>query len=230
MPSRMQTFRVRPARKAGFARNRNILGIAITRSLLLAFALAIGSVLPAAAQPPVPDEGMAAIGGWIGAALPTEGGLDNSPHLAVTLDGYLTPRISVRGEVGIGWNADSRGFRNDLRRLFFNVNLVYNWERGIWHPYITGGLGLYRYTGTTSAEALLAALRDELIALGLDPSAVEDSDNKLGANLGGGVEYFLSRRSTIVADFRYHGVGNTFAIAPLDGSFFSLSVGVKRHF
>jgi outer membrane protein with beta-barrel domain len=207
----------------------------VCRSLLLAFAIVIWSVLPAGAQPRVPDEAMA-LGGWVGAALPTGDGLENGPHLAATLDGYLTPRLSVRGEVGIGWiGGDRRGFRSGLRPLVFNVNLVYNWERGVWHPYITGGLGLYRYTSAISAGALLdPALRDQLIALGLDPTQsagrVEVSDNKLGANLGGGIEHFLTRRSTIVGDFRYHAVGNIGALAPVEGSFVRLSVGLKRYF
>jgi hypothetical protein len=168
----------------------------VCRSLLLAFAIVIWSVLPAGAQPRVPDEAMA-LGGWVGAALPT--------------------------------------FRSGLRPLVFNVNLVYNWERGVWHPYITGGLGLYRYTSAISAGALLdPALRDQLIALGLDPTQsagrVEVSDNKLGANLGGGIEHVLTRRSTIVGDFRYHAVGNIGALAPVEGSFVRLSVGLKRYF
>jgi hypothetical protein len=207
--------------------------MSIRRPLSLAFALAIGSVLPAAAQTRVPDAGIAAIGGSIGAALPAGDQLDNGLHLAATVEGFLTPRVAVRGDVGAGWiGADRRGFRKDLRLPFFNVHLVYNWERGVWHPYITGGLGLYRYTSAIPTGTMDPKLRDALIALGLDPSrgTVEDSDNEFGANLGGGIEYFLSSRSTIVGDFRYHGVGDVAGIIPFEGSFFSLSVGLKRYF
>jgi hypothetical protein len=180
----------------------------------------------------MPDHGTAAIGGSIGAALPAGDGLDNGPQFAATLEGYLRPRVSVRGELGLGWMG-RRGFRNDLRPLSFNVNLVYNWQRGVWHPFITGGLGLYRYTSTLFSETLLdPTLRAALIALGLDPTnpAIKDSDNKVGANLGGGIEYFVSRRSTIVGDFRYHWVDNIVEVTPFDGSFFALSVGLKRYF
>ena len=33
-----------------------------------------------------------------------------------------------------------------------------------------------------------------------------------------------------VGDFRFHRVGNIVAITPFDGSFFGLSVGLKRYF
>ncbi len=48
----------------------------------------------AAAQPPVPDRGMVAIGGWIGAAMPTGDALDNGLHLTATLHVYFSPRRS----------------------------------------------------------------------------------------------------------------------------------------
>jgi hypothetical protein len=111
------------------------------QSLLLVFMLAIGNVLPAAAQGPTPHDRTAAIGGWIGAAASNDAGLGSGPELGATLDASLTPRISVRGEVGIGWVGDRGGFRNDVRRLVFNLDVVHKWQRGGWHPYITGGWG-----------------------------------------------------------------------------------------
>jgi hypothetical protein len=83
------------------------------------------------------------------------------------------------------------------------------------------------------AEALLdPTLRDELIALGLEPftGTIKGSDNKLGGNLGGGIEYFLSQRLTIISDFHYHMAGNIVAITPFEGSFVNMSVGLKRYF
>jgi Outer membrane protein beta-barrel domain len=207
--------------------------MSIRRSVPLASALAIASILPVAAQTRVPDAGMAAIGGSIGGALPAGEQPDNGLHLAATVEGFLTPRVAVRGDVGAGWiGADRRGFRMDLRPPFFNVNLFYNWERGVWHPYITGGLGLYRYSSAIPTGTMDPKLRDDLIALGFDltPGTIEGSDRELGANLGGGVEYFLSSRSTVVGEFRYHGVGNVAGIIPFEGSFFSLSAGLKRYF
>ena len=52
--------------------------------------------------------------------------------------------------------------------------IVYNWERGQWHPYVTGGVGFYRYHVTRgSANA---------------------DDKNAGFDLGGGFEYFFTRR------------------------------------
>ena len=206
--------------------------MSIRGSLLLVVALTIGSPLPVVAQAPAPQEGRGAIGGRLGAALPAGDGLDSGLHLAGTLEGNLTPRVSAQGEVGIGWFGMNRGgFRNDPP-LFLSVNLVYKWDGGVWRPYASGGLGLYRYSSAISLGPSAAMSRDDLIALGLDPTAgtIEVSDNALGASLGGGLEFFLSRRSTVVGDFRFHRVGNIVAITPFDGSFFSLSVGLKRYF
>jgi len=125
------------------------------------------------------------------------------------------------------------GFPNGLRPLTFTVNLVYNWDRGVWRPYATAGLGLYRYTATISSQALLdPALRAEPIALGLSPGSgtVEGRDKTLGVNLGGGIEYFVSQQTTIVGEVRYHGVGDIVALIPFEGSFATLSVGLKRYF
>src|SRR5947207_931922 len=105
--------------------------MSLCRSLLLASALTFASMWPAAAQSRVPEQGMLAVGGWIGAAVPTGDGLDAGLHLAATLEGYLTPRVSVLGEVGGGWMEMAHGgISQDLPPPFVNVNLVYNWERG----------------------------------------------------------------------------------------------------
>jgi opacity protein-like surface antigen len=140
----------------------------------------------------------------------------------------------VRGEVGRDWiGVESAAFTSGLRPLSVSVNLVYNWERSVWRPYVSAGLGLYRYTAALSSQALLdPTLRDQLIALGLNPGSgsAEGSDKKFGIDLGGGIERFFSGQMAIVADLRYHPVGDIVAIIPFEGSFFSLSVGVKRYF
>jgi hypothetical protein len=162
--------------------------------------------------------------------------LESGLTLAATIEGCVTPRLSIRGDIGAGWiGRDRGGFRNELRAPYFNVNLAYNWDRGVLRPYVTGGLGWYRYTSVILSGALLdPAARNDLIALGLEPALlagmIERSDNRLGANIGGGLEYPLSPRATIVGDLRYHVVGDVAGIAPFEGSFLNLSVGVKRYF
>ena len=172
----------------------------------------LASVSEVCAQRRMPHEGGSALGVWLGAAVPNhDTGLDNGLELAGTAEAYVTPRVSLRGEVGTAWfNATRRGFAEDLHPLFVNGNVVYNWEGGGWHPYVTAGVGLYQYR--------------------LKVGSIKGKDNELGANFGGGIEYFVSRRATLVGDGRYHSVGDINAIAPFKGSFWTISMGFKRYF
>src|SRR4051794_32372324 len=72
-------------------------------SIILLFAFVLAGTSPALAQRHVPDTGMAAVGASVGAALPTESNLENGLELAANLEGYLTPRVSIRGQVGTAW-------------------------------------------------------------------------------------------------------------------------------
>jgi hypothetical protein len=184
---------------------------------LLATVLVLVHVSPAAAQrrraTPVPNEGMWAIGGTFGVGAPSDASLDKGPTIAGTLDGYLTRRVSVRGQLGGGWfDIVGRHFTGRLTPVFLNGNIVYNWEGGVWHPYVTGGLGLYRYhsseTGTQNA-----------------------TDTALGVNVGGGIEYFLNRRTTFLGEALYHHVGDVNTpLATFNGPFWALSAGLKHYF
>jgi hypothetical protein len=159
----------------------------------------------------VPNTGMTAIGGWIGAALPRDPGLTNGLELAATIEQYVTPRVSVRGEIGAAFlETHLRGFNADVRPLFVDGDVVYNWEGGAWHPYVEGGLGLEHYT--------------------LKTGGAKFTDNKLGANFGGGVEYFLNLRTTLVGDVRYHAVPDFAALVGWQGSYWTIAAGLKRYF
>jgi Outer membrane protein beta-barrel domain len=170
-------------------------------------------VLPASAQrlTPVPNTGMDAIGGWMGFSAPADPSLTQGLDLAGTVEHYVTPRTSIRGEVGgTWWKTTGRGFQADLTPVFLNGNVVYNWEGGVWHPYVTAGAGLYHY------------------AFSAPP--VQFSENKPGMNIGGGIEYFLSRRATFVGDLRYHAVPDIHPLGPFQSSFWRVSAGLKRYF
>src|SRR5262249_10226406 len=60
------------------------------------------AITPALAQR-APAPGMGAIGGSIGASLPRDPSLDKGLDLAVNIEGYLTSRVSVRGQLGGSW-------------------------------------------------------------------------------------------------------------------------------
>jgi opacity protein-like surface antigen len=103
--------------------------------------------------------------------------------------------------------------------MAFTVNGVHNWERGAWHPYATAGVGLYRFR-------LSNDFFDD------DAFDGENSDTKFGVNLGGGMEYFFTRRDTLTGEIQYHlvpGDADTF-LADYDTNYWSFSFGYKRYF
>lgn len=171
-------------------------------------------VSPAAAQRRTPATGMWAVGGSIGPTTPSDASLNNGVDLVGNAEYYVTPRVSVRGQLGgARWDVIGRGFNGRINPLYLDGNVVYNWEGGVIHPFVTGGLGMYRFGSS----------------LGATPNT---TDTHLGLNGGGGVEYFLTRRTAATAELLYHKV-DAFT-SPLttfnDGSFWSISFGAKVYF
>jgi len=169
---------------------------------------------PSFAQRRVPDTGMWAIGGSIGATVPSDASFQNGFEIAGALEGYLSPRVSIRGEVGsTWWDITGRGFTGTINPVFFTGNVVYNWEGGVWHPYVTGGIGAYHFGSS------------------INPS-LSGSDTKVGVDLGGGFEYFFTRRATLTGEALYHKVDGFASPAATfnNGSFWSFAIGAKRYF
>lgn len=185
------------------------------RSVTILFTvLTFATAAPALAQRSVPDGGMAAIGASIGATVPADASLQNGLEVAGNIEGYLTPRVSVRGQVGAAWwDITGRRLTGRVKPVFFDGNLVYNWEGGAWHPYVTAGIGAYRFNSS------------------IDPS-LSGSDTKLGVDLGAGFEYFFTRRATITGEFLYHKVDGFASPVTVfnDGSFWSFAMGAKKYF
>ena len=155
---------------------------------------------------------MVAIGGSIGASVPTDASFKNGLEIAGTVEDYLTPRVSIRGQVaGTWWDITGRGFTGTTKPVIFDGNVVYNWERGAIHPYVTGGVGLYHY--------------------GFDFAPVTGSANKAGVDLGGGVEFFATRRVTFTFEGLYHAVSSPVQspLASFESRFWTFSVGLKKY-
>ena len=185
----------------------------------LAAATLILHATPAAAQrrtapaPRIPAAGMWAGGGSIGAAAPADAALQNGLDVAGNLERFFTPRVSVRGQLGASWwDIQGHSFTGTVKPMFATGNVVYNWEGGAIHPFVTGGVGMYRY-------------RSEI---GAGP---DTSDTKAGVNLGGGIEYFLTKRATVTGEALYHKTGafNTRVATFNDGSFWTLALGLKAY-
>jgi len=164
-------------------------------------------VLPAAAQ--APDTGLLGAGADVGVFFPAE-----AFEKTFTFDGfaefYLTPRTSVRGM--FAWaNPGFENFTEDHYRqakLLFNV--VYNWDRKDWYPFVTAGAGAYFVR--------------EHFANAPDP----DSEVRGGLNFGGGAEYFVGRLSSVKGEIRWDIVSRPPGLADATG--FNLTVGFKRYF
>jgi hypothetical protein len=156
----------------------------------IALAMTALAAAPAAAQSfqgPVPDRHMAAVGVSFGVAIPGDDGLDTGPTLGVDGEYYLSPRISVRGQLtGAWWGITNAGDDNDVSPAALSGNLIYNWEHGVFHPYATVGLGLYSYRFTEND--------------------LDSHDTTLGINIGGGVEYFIDGRDAITGELLIHSV------------------------
>jgi hypothetical protein len=102
---------------------------------------------------------MWAVGGSAGVAAPTDDSLSAGFDLAGNVEGYLTSRVSVRAQVsGAWWDIVGRGFTGTVSPFVFDGNLVYNWEGGKVHPFVTGGVGP-TITAPTSITKPMAATR-----------------------------------------------------------------------
>ena len=162
----------------------------------------------------VPNSSSWAIGGSVGVGLPADPSLDKGLDAAGEIEGYVTPRVSIRGQFGASWwDITGRHFTGTIKPLYLDGNIVYNWEGGAWHPYVTGGVGMYHFASSESG-------------------APDSGDTKAGVNIGGGIEYFFAHDATVTGEALYHKVGafNTPLTVFADGSFWTISIGVKKYF
>jgi hypothetical protein len=184
-------------------------------SALIAASLIVCAV-PARAQGPAsaPESGTWAVGGSIGGGRPNDPSLSGRLGVSANVERYLTPRFSIRGQLGGEWSdIVNRGFTGTLSPVFVDGNAVYNWQYSVLRPYVTGGVGIYRYR---SSEYLA-------------PTASETS---LGVDLGGGLEYVATRRLAVTGEILFHDTGQVatpLAMFP-DGRFWTFTAGVKGFF
>ena len=120
----------------------------------------------------------------------TDDRVDVGLSVAGNIEGYLTPRLSIRGQVGGTWQDLKAGqpFSGTTKPLWIDGNISYNWEGGKWHPYVTGGGGLSYEESSSHAS-------------------FNGSDRAFGLNVGGGIEYFFTLHATVTGEVLYHHVG-----------------------
>jgi hypothetical protein len=206
---------------------RILTSMPLTASLLFlisASAAAQGSIPPVPrpaqrrpAQPPPPpvvSDPTFAIGGSLGATATRSDFLDNGLLVSGSVEGYLSRRVSIRGQVGAAsWNISGLSYAGTLQPVFFVGNMVYYAPGADWRPYVTGGGGVYRY--------------------GFTEAGVSGSTTKPGFDGGGGIEYLATRTVAITGEALFHGVDlvpTKRATLGFKGSFWSIAVGAKKSF
>jgi hypothetical protein len=145
--------------------------------------------------------------------VPGDDTLGAGPTLGVAAEHYFTRRMSVRGRLNAAWfDIQHAGDNNGVSPLALSGNFVYNWERGVIHPFLTLGLEIdtFRFT----------------------EDGIDSHDTTGGVNLGGGLEYFIHRHDTIVAEVLFHpivGLVHSYR-ASYTPWYWTVTAGYKKYF
>ena len=170
-----------------------------------------GAARPALAQEKLqPHAGSVAIGGNIGFWIP-----DEHFNFSFTPDGlveiYVTHNLSVRGLVG--WTrtdfVDGGRSLDQWRGL---LSLGWNWETGLWHPFILGGIG------TVSVQYTVG-----------DGDPVGSRIQQRTFHGGAGMEYFAKPKVTFKFEVRYDW-SRPIPDIEASPSGLALTVGIKKYF
>lgn len=179
--------------------------------LVLCLAVAAVLVVPmaAAAQNREPHALSVAIGGDLGVFVP-----DEELHATFSPDAfvefYVFGRMSIRAMAAWARPAYVSGDRS-LDQLRGTVNVLFNWEKELWHPFITAGAGAYA------------------VQLRAGDETVGSRSTKSGFNAGGGIEYFWAPKVAVKVEATYHWVRQ--GDLPGGGaSGLAISAGLKKYF
>jgi hypothetical protein len=174
--------------------------------LAMIAALMLFLPLTAAAQP---RAGQVALGGDIGLFFPTDDQFDGALIGGGFIEIYPSARIGVRPSLFVTSPEYDRGTDEHEKQMRLGFDVIYNWERGRYHPFVGGGLGAH------------------FLQFRQDGEDSGDSSTELGFAALGGIEVFLNRAWTLKGEGRYHWVDNERGVDP-DG--LALTIGLKRYF
>ena len=170
-------------------------------TLMLLVALSSFTTFAQGRKDPAPAEGDIAVGGSLGFSNAFDSDFDGTePIFSGTFEYWLRDRIALRGMLGFTEFEGPNDF--DVEVTIINGNILYSWNKGLWHPYVTGGVGLYD----------------------VDPDFGSD-DLEIGLNFGGGFFYSFDPSWAVTAEGLFHGSSG-------DGpdSFFTGTGGIKYFF
>jgi hypothetical protein len=149
-----------------------------------------------------------AVGGEVGIFFPDDV-FEASPIVGGSFEYYPAPRLSLRPSVMFLDPGFDREPGDSLRQTRIGFDVIYNWERGKWHPFVGGG-----------AAAHMLRLKD-------NGHVVGEGTNQLGITGLGGVEYFVNRYNALKFEGRAHFVDDAFGVDP---GGFAATVGFKHYF
>lgn len=180
--------------------------LAIVCSMLLpTFAFAQQSGTSTKQERVTPPRGTWAVGADLGFSNPIgDEDFDAEPLIKGYGEYFFTSHVSLRGT--LGWISFDGPDLSDPPFPSTNVDILmlladvgYQWEGGKVHPFVLGGIGFYDYDHDFGG-----------------------GDLELGANFGGGANFYITPRFAIKLEGMLHG---TSATEP--DSFFNVSVGAR---
>jgi opacity protein-like surface antigen len=180
-------------------------------SLVLSiFALSVATASAQDRRRRQPHTGSEAVGFEVGAFVPNDDQFNSDLLVNGLFEYYVRPRVSLRTEFGLTDPGHTREPVDSLRQVPLRLDVNYNWEGGVWHPFVGAGIGAY-------------FLRNKDNGVPFGTTYTEP-----GINLGGGLEYFLNRRVTLKGEARYHRI-DSLPGGP-DPSGWALTLGMKRYY
>ena len=153
---------------------------------------------------------MMALGADIGVLFPGDP-LETTPVVNGLWEYYFTPRAGIR--TTLGWANPSLEGREDndtQRQIELALDLLYNWEYGKVHPFVTGGGGVWFLQEKDNGDDF------------------GEGQSEPGLTFGAGIDYFVTRTATVKFEGRYDWVAVDDGRP--DPSGISLTVGVKKFF
>lgn len=181
----------------------------MTRSGLILLAALLAAPASSYAQARVPDSQSMAAGVDAGMLFPGDD-LEPGPIVNGLWEYYFSPRTGIRTTLGWANPSFDREDADTQRQIKLALDLLYNWEYGKVHPFVSGGGGVWFLQEKDNG------------------GSIGDSEKKGGLTFGAGIDYFVTRTATVKFEGRYDWVAVDDGRP--DPSGVSLTVGLKKFF
>lgn len=174
--------------------------LAVAAVLVLAFVLASGPAYAAS----FPEEKGISVGAFGGAAFPFEGSYKTGFLVGVSGDYNFTKVLAGRASFSWEHLGTTVAGGGNFAAGQFLVSAVWNFGGERLVPFATAGAGFYSISPPEGGSV-----------------------GRVGLHAGGGVEYFLDRRTSVLGQGLFHFVNG---VSDRGGSSFQASVGIRYYF